>query len=124
MGSVERLHQHIVETCLALLHHATLPLRYCSSAFQSATYLIDKLPTQVSNFTSFFTKLFNTTLNYEKLKVNGCLCFLYLRPYNSHKLEPHSRPRVFLDYSSKHNSYRCLDLSFSKIYISRQVIFV
>ena len=45
VGSAERKHRHIVETGLALLHHSALPLKFWSAAFQTATYLINRLPT-------------------------------------------------------------------------------
>ena len=45
VGSAERKHRHIVETGLVLLHHSALPLKFWSAAFQTATYLINRLPT-------------------------------------------------------------------------------
>jgi hypothetical protein len=43
-GAVERKHRHIVETGLALLSHASIPLRFWDDAFQTACYLINRLP--------------------------------------------------------------------------------
>lgn len=44
-GIAERRHRHIVETGLALLHFAGLPLTFWSHAFQTAAHLINRLPT-------------------------------------------------------------------------------
>ena len=46
-GAVERKHCHIVETGLALLYHANIPLRFWDDAFQTACYLINRLPTTI-----------------------------------------------------------------------------
>jgi len=42
---VERKHKHIIALGLTLLHHASLPLKFWDSAFQTAVYLINMLPT-------------------------------------------------------------------------------
>jgi hypothetical protein len=42
MGFVERKHQHIVETGLTLLATACAPLTLWDSAFETATYLINR----------------------------------------------------------------------------------
>ena len=46
-GSAERKHRHIVETGLALLAHAHVPIKFWDDAFLTATYLINRLPTRV-----------------------------------------------------------------------------
>jgi transposase InsO family protein len=46
-GSAKRKHRHIVETGLALLAHAVMPLKFWDEAFLIATYLINRLPTRV-----------------------------------------------------------------------------
>lgn len=98
-GLAERRHRHIVETGLALLHHANLPNTYWSYAFSTAVYLINRLPTPVLNLSSPYASLFGTAPNYTKLKIFGCLCFPWLCPYRSNKLETRSSPCIFLGYS-------------------------
>jgi histone deacetylase 1/2 len=41
-GSAERKHRHIVEVGLALLVHASMPLKFWDEAFLAATYLINR----------------------------------------------------------------------------------
>jgi hypothetical protein len=57
-GSIECKHRHVVETCLSLLSHAHMPLRFWDDAFQTVCYLINRLPTNVlqnkSPFENFF----------------------------------------------------------------------
>ncbi|KAI5328775.1 hypothetical protein L3X38_028172 [Prunus dulcis] len=122
-GVAERRHRHIVETGLTLLHQASLPLTYWSYAFKTAAYLINRMPTPLLHNLSPFTQLFDEQPNYSRLRTFGCLCFPWLRPYNSNKLLPRSRPCLFLGYSPNQSAFQCLDLSSNKLFISRHVQF-
>ena len=122
-GSIERKHHHVVESGLALLSYAHAPLRYWDDAFQSAYYLINRLPTSVLQFQSPYEKLFNTSPDYLFLKTFGCACWPNLCPYNTHKLQPRSSQCVFLGYSLLHKGYKCLHLPLNRLYISRDVVF-
>ena len=82
------------------------------------------MPTLTLHLSSLYENIFETTPNYSKLKIFGCLYYPWLRPYTSHKLESHSKPSVFLRYSFTQSAYYCLDPSTSKIYVSRHVKFV
>jgi hypothetical protein len=113
-----------VETGLALLSHSDMPLQYWDDAFQTACYLINRLPTPILQNKSPFEKLFNTNPDYSFLKTFGCSCWPNLRPYNSHKLQPRSLECIFLGYSLLHKGYKCLHLPSGRLYISRDVIFV
>ncbi|KAJ9546285.1 hypothetical protein OSB04_018828 [Centaurea solstitialis] len=122
-GTAERRHRHIVETGLALLHYAGLPLHFWTHAFQTAVYLINRLPTSVLDFRSPFELLFNQPPNYSKLKSFGCLCYPWLRPYTQSKLQPRSSPCIFLGYSQSKSAYKCFDPKTNRLYHSRHVEF-
>lgn len=96
----ERKHRHVDETGMTMLTHAAMPKSYWTYAFATATYLINRLPTPVIDMETPFHKLFGTQPNYTKLRVFGCLCFPWPRPYNKHKLEDRSTPCVLLGYST------------------------
>lgn len=68
--------------------------------------------------------LFGEHPNYEKLRVFGCLCFPWLRPYNDHKLQDKSQRCVFLGYSPSQSAYFCLEPNTQRLYTSRHVHFV
>lgn len=80
-GITERKHRHIVETSFTLLSKASMPKKYWPYAFSTAVYLINRLPTPVLSLESPFQKLFGVAPNYEKLRVFGCTCYPWLRPY-------------------------------------------
>jgi histone deacetylase 1/2 len=86
-GREERKHRHVVETGLAFLAHASLPMKFWQYAFQSATFLINRMPSKVLNNVSPYLTLFQKLPDYKSLRVFGCLCYPFIRPYNNHKLQ-------------------------------------
>lgn len=122
-GIIERKHRHIVELGLTLIAHSSMPLVYWDDAFNTATYLINRLPTPVLDGQSPYEKLFGTKPDYKMHKIFGCLCFPHLRPFNNTKLQLRSTPCVFLGYSNQHKGYKCLDISSKRMYVSRHVLF-
>ena len=123
-GYSERRHRHIVETGLALLHCASLPITFWSYAFATAVYLINRMPKVNLQSQSSYERLFRRKPNSKKLRVFGCLCFPWLRPYTKHKLDPRSSACLFLGYSLTQSAFICLDLSSQKIIVSRHVKFI
>jgi len=122
-GVSERRHRHIVKTGTTLLSHANLPSYFWSYAFATATYLINRLPSPILNHKSPFQTLFAAAPNYLKLRTFGCLCFPWLKPYHTHKLQPKYVPCVFLGYSNTQSAYLCFHLPIQRLYISRHVTF-
>lgn len=122
-GTVEHRHRHMVEIGLTLLGQCKALLKFWRYAFESAVYLINRMPTAVLNGCTPFERLFKSSPDYNFLHTFGCLCFPLLLPYNRHKLDFCSSPCVFLGYSSSHLGYRCFDFSLSRMYIARHVKF-
>ncbi|CAA7058393.1 unnamed protein product [Microthlaspi erraticum] len=122
-GISERKHRHIVKTGLTLLTHSAMPKSYWSYAFSTAVYLINRQSTPLLQMESPFQRLFGSNPNYSKLRVYGCLCFPWLRPYTTNKLEDRSTPCVFIGYSQTQSAYLCLQPATGRIYVSRHVRF-
>lgn len=80
-------HDHIVETGFSLLTDTSPPPSYWIYVFQLAMYLIDRMPTPFSKKNYVFETLFGQIPNYLKLRRFIFLCYLYTKPYNTHKLE-------------------------------------
>jgi hypothetical protein len=123
IGSTEHKHCHIVDVGLSLLAHTSMPLKFWDETFASAVYLINRTPSKTIQFATPLERLFHTKLDYSSLFVFGCTCWTNLRPYNSWKLEFHSKQCTFLGYSPMHKGFKCLDIPTGRVYISRDVIF-
>jgi len=117
-GKIERKHRHIVETGLALLSHAKVPLQFWDDAFSTICYLINRMPTPVLQNKSPFHTLFHCEPDYCFLRTFSCACWPNLRPYNKKKLQPRSLMCLFLGYSPLHKGYKCLHLPSNRVYIS------
>ncbi|KAG9443027.1 hypothetical protein H6P81_018881 [Aristolochia fimbriata] len=89
-GLDECKYRHIVEMGLALLAQASMLKSHWDSAFATATFIINRLPTPVLQSKSPFEELFHSSLDYSMFRVFGCLCYLHLRPFSSYKLEDRS----------------------------------
>jgi hypothetical protein len=63
-GAAERKHRHIVEIGLSLLAHASMPLKFWDEAFNSAAYLINRLPSKVIKNDTPLERLFHKTPDY------------------------------------------------------------
>jgi histone deacetylase 1/2 len=88
-----------------------------------ATYLINHIASPTIHNLTPMKRIFQQDPDYSILQVFGCACWPNLRPYNSHKLEFRSKRCVFLGYSNLHKGFKCLDISSSSVYISRDVVF-
>jgi hypothetical protein len=82
----KRKYRHIMDTGLALLAQSYLPLTHWVDAFNTAVYLINRLPTTVLKNHSSHFKLLEKQPKYSLPKIFGCACYPLLTPYNSHKL--------------------------------------
>ena len=119
-GYSERQHRHIVEMGFTLLHQASIPLTFWPYAFATTVYLINRMPKVHLSL----EKLFHKVPNPSKLCVFDCLCFPWLRPYSSHKLDPKSSPFVFLGFSLPQSAFLYFDPTLKKIFVSRNVKFM
>ena len=122
-GRVKRKHRHVIEIGLALLAHASLPMKFWQYAFQSATFLINRMPSKVLNNASPFLTLFQKLPDYKSLRVFGCLCYPFIRPYNNHKLQYRSVQCIFLGYTLSNKGYLYLNYLIGRVYITPHVVF-
>jgi hypothetical protein len=59
---------------LALLAHASMPLKYWDKAFLAATFLINHTPTKLLSFDTPIHRLLGAQPNYSNLRVFSCAC--------------------------------------------------
>ena len=122
-GISERKHRHIVETGLALLYRAHLPLNFWFYAFSTASFLINRLPSSVIGLISPWELVNGVSPSLSAFKTFACACYPYICPYNKHKLHPRFVECVFLGYPPLSKGYLCLDTSTNKVYITSYALF-
>lgn len=120
----EGKHRHLSEICRTMLCHSRASYSYWVEVFLTACFKINHLPTLLLQNKSPFKVLFGVVPDYSILHPFGCLCFLNLRSYRCHKLEPTSSSCVFLGYGSTQKGYRCLRLDSHVVIVTRSVCFV
>lgn len=76
-----------MEVGLALLSHSSVPLQFCDHAFQTLTFMINRLPSRVIDFDTPLECLLGAQPDYTMLKTFDCACWPNLRPYNTRKLQ-------------------------------------
>jgi len=77
-GYAERNHRHILDIVYALLMSASCPKIFCAKAALTAVYNVSLLPSPVIGNQSPHDRLFDSTPNYNMLRVFGCACFVLL----------------------------------------------
>ena len=119
-GRVERKNRHVVEVGLSLLAHSSVPLSYWPYAFQTAVYLINRLPTPVLNLLSPMMLSIRNSLPMTSLKFLDVLAFLFydhtiITSYNIAQLSVFfwvlaTLTRVIYAYISKLAEFTSLDM--------------
>jgi hypothetical protein len=122
-GRVERILRTINNIMRSLLFQASLPPVYWADSLHTATYLLNCHPTKTLDGHTPFFALHGTQPSYTHLRVFGCACYPNLSSAAPHKQSPRSSLCVFLGYSSDHKGYRCLNLHYNWIIVSRHVVF-
>ncbi|PKU73657.1 Retrovirus-related Pol polyprotein from transposon TNT 1-94 [Dendrobium catenatum] len=122
-GVAERKHRHLTEITRALLIQAHLPQYLWVDTLLTAVHIINRLPSPNTFNKSPYELLYKHPPIYNHLKVFGCLCYPWLKPYVNNKLSPLSSPCVFIGYAVQQKGYHCLDMKTNKIYVSRHVVF-
>jgi hypothetical protein len=67
---------------LALLAHASMPLKYWDEAFLTVIYLINHTPSRLLSYDTPLYKLLGATPDYSSFHTFGCASRPNLRPYN------------------------------------------
>lgn len=111
-----------METGITLLTAGHVPRRFWYHSIPHSVFLINRMPSRVFDMMSPFQKLFNKQPKIASLKIFGCSIYPYLRPYNTHKLQPRSTQCVFLGYSLGYKGAMCYNIMTRKLLVSRHVI--
>jgi hypothetical protein len=122
-GWVELMIRNTTNMLCCLLFQASLLTRCWVEALNTATYLLNRLPSKAASHLTPFFALFSTNPTYEHLHVFGCAYYHNTSAITPHKLAPRSTRCLFLGCSFDYKGYRCLNLLTHRIVISRHVVF-
>ncbi|CAL9241108.1 unnamed protein product [Arabidopsis halleri] len=122
-GKAERMLRTINNMVRTLLIHAGMPHTFWVEALHTAVHLLNILPSSAIDQEIPYTKLFKKEVNYQHLRIFGCLCYPNVLSLTPHKLAPRSTPCVLLGYPTDHRGYRYLEISTQRVILSRHVTF-
>jgi len=106
-GHAERILRTLNDSVRTMLIHASMPPSFWPDALHTATHLLNRRPCTSRSHATPFLLLFGHEPEYSHLRVFGCQCFPNTTATTPHKLEPRSRPCVFLGYPDNVKGYRC-----------------
>lgn len=120
---VERRHRYVLEVARCLRFQAGLQLSFWGECVLAAVYIINRLPTPtLENKTSYET-LFEEPVDYDKVKVFGCLAFAANPANIGDKFGPRRVPCVFVGYPFSQKGYTLLNLTTMQTFVSRDAVF-
>jgi len=124
-GRVERLHRTLISNGDAMLADAKLSHKFWQDAVATANYIHNRLPHKGNNNKIPYELLYNEKVDYNRLKVFGCLVYFYVPKQFRKKFCNTTLPGVFLGYDEiNHTAYRIYDINNNKIILSRTVAFL
>ena len=107
-GCVERKHQHILNIAHALMFQSQLPKYLWSYAIKQSVFLINRIPSPVTNKQTPYELLHNRKPDFSMLKVFGSLCYSSTNEPHQ-KFDPRSGHGVFLGFQTRTKGHVILD---------------
>ena len=122
-GKAERLNRTLQEIARCLLFEANLDQIFWGEAINTANYLLNLRPSKSINNKIPYEIWTGQEVNYDHLKIFGCICFVHIPRVFRNKLEPKSKKYLFMGYSENYKGYKVYDPEREKIFVSQDVVF-
>ncbi|GBL82879.1 Retrovirus-related Pol polyprotein from transposon TNT 1-94 [Araneus ventricosus] len=117
----ERMNRTLFDKARAMLYDSKLPKSCWGYAIQAAAFLHNRIPcTSINDLTPYELK-YSTKPDLSKIRIFGCDAYVEVADTQRRKLDPKSKKRVFIGYSSM--GYRVMDPVTRRITVSRNVRF-
>ena len=127
-GIPKRKNKHLLEVSRELLLTNNVPKYLWGDAILTATYLINRMPSNTLNFQTPLN-VFHTLFPISRistdlpLKIFWCTMFVHNNNNNRGKLDPRARTCVFWGYLPIKRGYKCFDPLTHKIFVTMDVSF-
>ena len=106
-GVVECKNRHLLDVVRSLMFTAHTPKPYWGDAILTATYLINRLLTQVLKKRAPIGLHSPSSIFPIPPPVVGCVCFVHNHSPTRGKLDPRAIKCIFVSYSSTQKGYKC-----------------
>ncbi|KAJ9561136.1 LOW QUALITY PROTEIN: hypothetical protein OSB04_006296 [Centaurea solstitialis] len=107
-GVVERKHRHLLEIAQALMFHGSIPKRLWGECIETATYIINHLPSKVIKNQTPYEIVFGKQPDYGHMRTLGCLAYYSSVETGGDKFEFRGRPGVFMGYPQGTKGFKFL----------------
>jgi hypothetical protein len=119
----ERNNWHILKVTRCLLFEMNVPRYLWGETVYIATYLINRIPLRMIDFSTPLEMVTETTSFKVPPKKFGCMCFVHNISLGISKLHARAHKCVFVGYSGGKRGYRCYDSVNKKMFESMDVTF-
>ena len=126
-GVAEQKNRHLLEVVRASFIEAHMPLSCWGHALTSATYLINRVPSNTIDFRTPSQALIEAIIAQVGPNlpphVFGCVAFVHLHKRQSNKLTHRALRCVFLGYAAYQKGYRCYHPPRKRMFVTMDVVF-
>ena len=120
-GAAERLNRTLMERVRAMLHGSKLSVDMWAEAAVTANFIRNRSPVSGSAKTPW-ELFYNSKPDISHMRVFGSKAYVHIPKQFRRKLDPLSKPGIFIGYEANSKAYRIL-LDDGKITVSRDVMF-
>ena len=104
-GLAESMNQTIMQGVQSMLAHAKLPNTFWAEALAITMYVINRSPSVPLDGDTRQKVRTGKEVSYQHLKVFGCLAYVHVAKERRGKLDPKTRPCIFLGYGDDEFGY-------------------
>ena len=111
----ERMNWSVMQRVRSMLTHVKLPKMLWAEALMTPAYVINRSPSIPLDSDISQRVWGGKDVSYRYLRVFGCLAYVHVAKDQRGKLDPKTRPCIFLGYGYEEFGYRLWDLGEKKV---------
>lgn len=111
-----------MELIRSMLHSRNVRAKFGAEAVQTVVYVLNRTSSFTRPRTTLYEAWWGIKPSLNHLRIFGCSAFIHAEKHTRTKLQPKSRPGMFVGYSDESKAYRVWDFTKDKIVITRDII--